>query len=342
MTSPLIADGPLSRLSVLVSSYNKFEFLTQSRVFLEEIANLGAQVVIVDDSSTDGSISFIQGWQSVQRESIQLVVQKNAGSAVSRNKSVLLADRDYLLFVDIDDSVDVQVLTEVFPKILRSGADLALTGYIQVPALRIGPYPLADSINSTIEISQHRTELLEAVGWWRYLYRRSMVISNQLKFIPSFQEMGGKVFVLDDLLWLIHLFSLNLTIYRAESSDILYRYFLPDQVSSARRQWYLEQVVLMPEALRIFLLDLDSHKCAHDETWLYSKCYESLWQHANFLDLKLFLYNVHKFLVVSIIIKRKLGKFGLFDSLKSSIHTGIRLAFLLVKSAAYSKPTRGA
>lgn len=334
--------GCLVRLSVLVSSYNKKEFLPQSEVYLHEIARLGAQVVVIEDSSTDGSISMISSWPGVKNDLIKFVVQKNAGSAVSRNHSISLADRDYILFIDIDDVVDVKVLTEVFPRILHSSADLAVTGFIQMPARRVGSYPLADFIDSTVDISKHRTELLEAVGWWRYLYRRSTINSNQLKFVPTFQEMGGKIFVLDDLLWLLHIFSMNLRIYRADEPDILYEYFLPDEVSIARRQWYLQQVVLIPDALRIFIMDLETHLCVHDENWLYTKCNQILWQHANFLSLGLFLRNCLDFLTVSILIERKLSKSAFFGSMKSFLHTTLRLTFVQVKSLFYPKPARRA
>jgi glycosyltransferase involved in cell wall biosynthesis len=337
----LTTDRPLNQLSVLVSSFNKGSFLAQSEKFLHKIAHLGAQVVIIEDSSTDGSIPILKAWPGVIEGSIDLVLQRNSGSAVSRNNSMGLANRQYLLFLDIDDVVDVDVLLNVFPRVIESQADLALTGYIQSPAQRLGPYPLKNFADKTTQISSFRTELLQGVGWWRYLYKKSTVDSNNLRFLPSFQEMGEKIFVLDDLLWLLHIFSLNLDIYRGDDSDILYQYFLPDEPSESRRKWYLDQVALMPDALLIFLKDLQKHTCSHDEEWLYRKSRDILWQHANFLGFFKYITKVHKLVHVSLFIDFKLRDKYHVATLKGLIGTTLRLAYKGLRSVTNANPTIG-
>ncbi len=335
----LTTDRPLAQLSVLVSSYNKGDFLAESEKFLHKVARLGAQVIIIEDSSTDDSIPILKAWPGVIDGSIELVLQRNAGSAVSRNNSIELANRQYLLFVDIDDVIDVNVLLKVFPRVIESQSDLALTGYIQVPAQRLGPYPLKNFANKTTQISSFRSELLNGVGWWRYLYKKSTIDSNNLRFLPSFEEMGGKIFVLDDLIWLLHIFSLNLDIYRGEDSDILYQYFLPDEPSVSRRQWYLDQVALMPDALLVFLKDLQKHPCAHDEKWLYKNSRDILWQHANFLDFFKYVTNVHKLIRVSLFIDFKLRDKYHADTLRKLVRTTLRLAYKELRSVTNANPT---
>jgi glycosyltransferase involved in cell wall biosynthesis len=326
------AEKPLFALSVLVSSFNKRDFLQKSSVFLEEIAHLGAQVVIVEDTSTDGSLEIIQTWGAVRNGLIQLVVQENSGSAHSRNRSISMADRDYLLFVDIDDDVDVEVLVKLFPKVTTTSPDLALAGYTQLPANRVGPYPLQNYSGSVVATADHRNELFEGMGWWRYFYKRQTLSQYGMHFVPTFKEMGDNIFVLDDLFWLLHLFSMNLNIYRANDSEILYRYYLPDHSTLSRREWYLNQVALMPRAMKIFLRDLNSHPCRHDNRWLLKTCQNSLWQHANFLDARCFLKSAPKFLFASIIIDVKQKDFLLISSLKLFFKTILRFFFYALKS----------
>lgn len=329
---------PLADLSVLVSSYNKVDFLSQSTIYLHELANLGAQVVVIEDSSTDGSIELLQSWPGVKNGSITLILQENAGSAVSRNNSIALADRLYLLFVDIDDVIDVEVLQDFFSKVKASNADLGLAGYVQVPSQRPGPYPLKDFANETTHISNFRSELFEGVGWWRYLYKKSVVDAYNLRFVPSFKEMGERIFVLDDLLWLLHIFSMDLTVYRGNNSHILYQYFLPDKNSSARLNWYLDQVVLMPDALNFFLSEISNHHCTHDERWLLTTCHETLWQHANFLGIFRFLQAFPKILGVSLKIDEKLNDGLHFNTLKCSVITAARLTLVGLRSIANAGP----
>jgi glycosyltransferase involved in cell wall biosynthesis len=330
---------PLAHLSVLVSSYNKCEFLRQSELYLHEIAKLGAQVVIIEDSSTDKSIEIIENWDYVKSGLIELIVQKNSGSAAARNKAISVADRNYLLFVDIDDEVDVKTLVTIFPRVLASDADLGVAGYKQMPARRIGPYPLIGFAGRTTQIALHRTELFEGVGWWRYLYKRATVNSKNLHFVPTFEQMRGQIFVLDDIFWLLHIFSLELSIYRANSDDILYNYFLPDATSANRRKWYLDQVLVMPAAMSVFLMELKTHACSHDDNWLYTKSFETLWQHANLLNLKDFLRGANKFIKTSVQIEREFKYFGLHKTIAALATTFLRLTYRALRSVANPNPT---
>jgi glycosyltransferase involved in cell wall biosynthesis len=333
MTDLNLVDKPLRELSVLVSSFNKFEFLAASALTLHEISNLGAQVVIVEDSSTDGSIETIKSWPGVKNGIIQLIVQENSGSAESRNKALTRVERDYILFLDIDDDVDLNVLKDLFPQIVLASADIALSGYLQVPANRIGPFPLSESAGLTINIADFRTELLQGMGWWRYFYKSRTLIDFELHFTPTFKDMGNKIFVLDDLFWLLHLFSMDIKMYRAHNSEILYKYFLPDQSTPARRDWYLDQVVLMPQALRIFLQDLKSHKCQHDEKWLMESSQVSLWQHANFLDSRRYFKSIHNYVFASIAIDINRKDFSFKKTTRFLLRSTLRILFLEIKSA---------
>lgn len=332
---------PLSELSVLVSSYNKKEFLDQSSVFLHRLEELGAQVIIVEDSSTDGSIDVIQSWKAVATGRIQLVIQKNSGSAQSRNTAISLAERKYVLFVDIDDVIDVGCLVDVFPKFLQESPDIALTGYVQVPAERLGPYPLAGYDSTLTSIVGHRTELLQGMGWWRYVYKNEMLKQNNLHFTPSFKDMGGQIFVLDDLFWLLHLFSMDISLYRCDESAVLYRYFLPDISSPERRNWYLNQVILIPQAMKIFLRGIDSHTCHHDQRWLLESCHRTLWQHANYLDFPRYLTSLREFISVSIQIDLRLRNYFLTNTFRMFVLSSARSLQKFIKLKLNSDPVTG-
>ena len=47
--------SPFKKVSILITSYNKLEFLSSAGVIIETAAEKGCEVVIVDDGSTDGS-----------------------------------------------------------------------------------------------------------------------------------------------------------------------------------------------------------------------------------------------------------------------------------------------
>ena len=101
MTSPG-ADTPL--LSILVPAYNVERYITDC---LEHIvAQMGRQheLIVVDDGSTDLTAERVRTIQAAwPRLRIRLVQQANQGIADARNRALLEACGDYILFVDSDD-----------------------------------------------------------------------------------------------------------------------------------------------------------------------------------------------------------------------------------------------
>ncbi len=75
---------PLSLQSVLSQSYDDFE------------------VVIVDDGSTDGSVSIVE---SISDPRIRLIKQENGGPSKARNEGVKNAKGDWIVFLDADDEM---------------------------------------------------------------------------------------------------------------------------------------------------------------------------------------------------------------------------------------------
>ncbi|WP_192807297.1 glycosyltransferase family 2 protein [Leifsonia xyli] len=63
----------------------------------------GAQIVLVDDASTDATESRLREWAVGRREVRVLALEENRGPAAARNAAIGLIDREYVWFVDDDD-----------------------------------------------------------------------------------------------------------------------------------------------------------------------------------------------------------------------------------------------
>ena len=91
------------RFSVIIPLYNKAPYVRKA---LESIANQSFQdfeLIVVDDGSTDGSLTVAR--ESLEEASInyQLIHQTNSGVSTARNKGVALSKGDYVCFLDADD-----------------------------------------------------------------------------------------------------------------------------------------------------------------------------------------------------------------------------------------------
>lgn len=87
-------------ISVIIPLYNKEKQIVHT---LQSVLNQTFQdfeIVIVDDGSTDGSVSEVEKFSDSR---IRLIFQKNAGVAAARNRGIEEVKGDLIAFLDADD-----------------------------------------------------------------------------------------------------------------------------------------------------------------------------------------------------------------------------------------------
>ena len=96
--------------SVIIPLYNKEKFIerTLGSVFSQTYRNF--EVIIVNDGSTDDGVSVIE---KLEYDQLTLVHQKNAGVSAARNHGARIARFPYLVFLDGDDTWEVDFLEEL-------------------------------------------------------------------------------------------------------------------------------------------------------------------------------------------------------------------------------------
>lgn len=85
------------RLTVIIPAYNAAGTLA---CCLDSVTGSGAEVIVVDDGSRDGTAGIVQ-----ERPDVTLVRQENRGVSSARNAGLAVASGDFIVFVDADDTV---------------------------------------------------------------------------------------------------------------------------------------------------------------------------------------------------------------------------------------------
>lgn len=122
-------------LTVCVPAFNVEAFLDRCLFSLVacECANL-LDVIVVNDGSTDATLSVAQSFQEQYPSIIRIVNKTNGGHGSTINEALKLAKGIYFRVVDGDDWVDSNNLDKTLMKVLESGldADLVSSNYHQV------------------------------------------------------------------------------------------------------------------------------------------------------------------------------------------------------------------
>ncbi len=115
------------RLSVIIPMYNARPYIKRC---IDSILNQGfegLEIIVVDDGSTDGASSVIQGYGD---ERIRLVSQEKKGVSAARNAGLDIAQGTYVVFADADDYLLDGSLKAMYGTISAQDVELAVFGYI--------------------------------------------------------------------------------------------------------------------------------------------------------------------------------------------------------------------
>jgi len=90
-------------VSIITPTFNSANYIADTIQSVQNQTYQHWELIIVDDGSTDQTISIIQEIQKVEPRILLIRQEKNVGPAITRNKGIELAQGNYLTFLDADD-----------------------------------------------------------------------------------------------------------------------------------------------------------------------------------------------------------------------------------------------
>lgn len=165
------ADRP--RLSVIINNYNYGVFIAQAIDSVLAERHPGAEVVVVDDGSTDGSRQVLAGYGA----RIVTVLQPNGGQAAAINAGVRAARGAILLFLDADDWILPGRLAAV-EAAFAANPDSGLVYHRLQPADSDGR-PLLKPLPRTLAAGDLVPAMTRAAGWWEFPMTSALAVRRR-------------------------------------------------------------------------------------------------------------------------------------------------------------------
>ena len=91
-----------SKVRVVVPVFNGVQFIGEALGSLQREQEIEAEIIVVDDGSTDGSVSAVRALAE-QDPRIRVITGEHRGVSATRNIGVRAATGDYITFLDCDD-----------------------------------------------------------------------------------------------------------------------------------------------------------------------------------------------------------------------------------------------
>lgn len=176
-------------LSVIIPCYQAEKYLRRclNSVLSQSYSDL--EVIIVDDGSTDSSMTIIQDFARRDNR-IKYFKQINSGVSSARNNGIDNASGDVITFVDSDDIIQPQMYQVLMDLLIKYDADIAQCSYCRDYGDRIKYIGNTDQIY-TFESEKIAQSLLEAKligpGCWNKVFKKTII--GNIRF-NSLYKMG--------------------------------------------------------------------------------------------------------------------------------------------------------
>lgn len=178
------------KVSVIIPVYNVEKYLHQclDSVIGQTLQDI--EIICVNDSSTDSSLSILEDYQKKDNR-IQIITQENSGAGAARNRGLSIAKGEYLSFLDSDDFFETDMLEKAYDMAEKVQADFVVYKSDQyhtdedkfvsttwvVRETELPPYYPFNYRQMTSNVFK------VFVGWaWDKLYRKEFIQKHALKF----------------------------------------------------------------------------------------------------------------------------------------------------------------
>lgn len=231
-------------ISIIVPIYNVEQYLQRSiSSMMNQTMKENIEFVFIEDCSTDNSFEVLQNQLQLYPERQECCVvyrfDKNRGVSAARNKGIEISHGEWIAFADPDDELTTD-FAEHLSSLVTEDVDLVYAGYDEI-SIDGGIKKGSDC--KDIKIYNRRDGLKEILmpsnGYseayiWNKLYRKTVIIENNLKFVEKQILSQDRPFTIDFICHskrdkIIH------------SSIPIYNYYRRGNSSTAEKKFYAKK-----------------------------------------------------------------------------------------------------
>lgn len=170
----------MDKISIIVPIYNVEKYL---EVCLNSIINQtykNLEIILVNDGSTDSCLDICNKYK-IKDERILLINKQNGGLSDARNMGIEVASGKYIMFIDSDDWIDLNMVEILYKVHVKYNACLVQCGFIR--EFEENEVILDNNIQNTIiKILDNKqvlksicnTDGVKNIVVWNKLYRKDL------------------------------------------------------------------------------------------------------------------------------------------------------------------------
>lgn len=172
------------RFSIIIPVYNVEKYIRRCMASVMEQSFRDFEVIVVDDETPDNSMQIVQEFVDKYPDMIQVIHQKNTRQGGARNRGILEAKGEYILFVDSDDYVHPDMLKTIDARLRENPCDILVFQFAVVTEdgklLYVRDF---DGLSTGMYLPQTDSKIMQ-LSWEpvNKVYRREFYINSGMRF----------------------------------------------------------------------------------------------------------------------------------------------------------------
>lgn len=196
----------IPKVSIIVPCYNVEKYIDRCLHSLLNQTLNDIEIILIDDGSPDRIPEICDKYAS-QDKRVKVIHKENEGLGLARNSGIDIASGETIAFVDSDDYVDEDTYQKLYASMIKYDCDLVMSGrlneiapnkWVQEPesdhVIYLDRNGVEDYIlNMVACLPYEKKDRLHEMSCWRALYRRDIIINNNIQFLSEREVVSEDV-----------------------------------------------------------------------------------------------------------------------------------------------------
>ncbi len=170
------------KISVIIPVYNVEKYLGRC---LDSVINQSFrdfELILINDGSKDDSLSICNDYSAADSR-ITVIDQPNQGSSVARNSGLKIATGDFIIHIDSDDWMELNMLQRLYDAAIKTDADIVACNIYHDDG---AGHQTSNCYTYSIEEEKH-LYIVEGIASavWNKLVNRRLYYDHNIQFIPG-------------------------------------------------------------------------------------------------------------------------------------------------------------
>lgn len=172
-----------NKISVILPVYNVENYLRENldSIFNQSYSNY--EVIAVNDGSTDSSLNILNEYKERYKDKLIIINQSNGGISNARNNGLKKASGDYIIFLDSDDFIDLDMFKDMISLASKDDSDIVISDIEFYWENNKDKNFIMYGLTNRFKVDNiHKKALLSSLGVWNKLIKKSFYDSLNVSF----------------------------------------------------------------------------------------------------------------------------------------------------------------